>query len=130
MGKIISLLFGVCLLMTANPVSAQRGLPGQVGLGIQMGTVDGLLFRDSHRDYRFWGALELTRYNRRHTYWNFSAECLRKDYLYRGITGDQVVPVAQFTAETGYNFPLLSDRGRHVSLVAGIAGLSGYETSG
>lgn len=35
-----------CLLLAVGEVSAQRELPGQVGIGIQGGTVDGFLLRD------------------------------------------------------------------------------------
>ena len=90
---------------------------------------DGFSFRDSHGAYRFWGELELTRYNRNHSYWNFAVSCLRKDYRYEGVLGDQLVPMAQFTAEAGYNHPLISDRGRNISLFAGLAGVAGYETT-
>ena len=46
-----------------------------------------------------------------------------------GVLGDQLVPMAQFTAEAGYNHPLISDRGRNISLFAGLAGVAGYETT-
>ena len=128
MRAIIMLCLGLWAALLLNPgeVYAQRGLPGQVALG---GIADGFSFRDSHGAYRFWGELELTRYNRNHSYWNFAVSCLRKDYRYEGVLGDQLVPMAQFTAEAGYNHPLISDRGRNISLFAGLAGVAGYETT-
>lgn len=120
----------VALLLVSGEVRAQRGLPGQVGIGVAGGIVDGFTFRDSHRAYRFWGEVEITRYNRNHSYWNFTAGCLRKDYRYAGVTGDQLVPLAQFTGSVGYNHPLLADRGRSIALFAGVDGMLGYETTG
>lgn len=118
------------LLLGAGEARAQRGLPGQVGIGLSAGTVDGLLLRDSRLCYRYWAGLELVRYNRGHSYWNFGAGYLHKDYAYYGATGRQRVPVAQYTACAGYNLPLLSDRGRNVALYGGLSTLLGYETSG
>lgn len=115
--------------MQARP-GAQRGLPGQLGIGLSMGTVDGFLLRDSRLCYRYWAGLELARYNRNHGYWNFGAGYLHKDYAYDGVTGRQRVPVAQYTAEAGYNLPLAADRGRNVTLYGGLLALVGYETSG
>ena len=104
MRAIIMLCLGLWAALLLNPgeVYAQRGLPGQVALGVNGGIADGFSFRDSHGAYRFWGELELTRYNRNHSYWNFAVSCLRKDYRYEGVLGDQLVPMAedeQFKAE-------------------------------
>ena len=104
------MLAGLCvLLLGAGEARAQRGLPGQLGIGLSMGTLDGLLLRDSRLCYRYWAGLELARYNRNHSYWNFGA---------------------QYTAEAGYNLPLSADRGRNVTLYGGLSALVGYETSG
>lgn len=127
------ILFGALLLAalgSTGEAHAQRALRGQVAIGCNFGTTDGLLLRGRSGDYRFWGGVELVRYNRNRTYWNFGAELLRKDYPYRGYVGLERVPLAQFTAEAGYNLPLVSDRGRNVALVCGLSGLLGYETSG
>ena len=89
MRAIIMLCLGLWAALLLNPgeVYAQRGLPGQVALGVNGGIADGFSFRDSHGAYRFWGELELTRYNRNHSYWNFAVSCLRKDYRYEGVLG-------------------------------------------
>ena len=82
------MLAGLCvLLLGAGEARAQRGLPGQLGIGLSMGTLDGLLLRDSRLCYRYWAGLELARYNRNHSYWNFGAGYLHKDYAYDGVTG-------------------------------------------
>lgn len=125
------MLAGLCvLLLGAGEARAQRGLPGQLGIGLSTGTLDGLLLRDSRLCYRYWAGLELARYNRNHSYWNFGFGYLHKDYAYDGVTGRQRVPVAQYTAEAGYNLPLAADRGRNVILYGGLSALLGYETSG
>ena len=64
MRAIIMLCLGLWAALLLNPgeVYAQRGLPGQVALGVNGGIADGFSFRDSHGAYRFWGELELTRY--------------------------------------------------------------------
>lgn len=117
------------LMLCGGEAFAQRGLRGQIGVGISLGTTDGVLLRGTQADYRFWGGVEGVRYNRNHTYWNFGAEVLRKDYIYRGYLGRERVPMAQFTAEAGYNVPLAQDRGRNVALVAGASAIAGYETT-
>lgn len=49
------MLAGLCvLLLGAGEARAQRGLPGQLGIGLSMGTLDGLLLRDSRLCYRYW----------------------------------------------------------------------------
>ena len=74
------MLAGLCvLLLGAGEARAQRGLPGQLGIGLSTGTVDGFLLRDSRLCYRYWAWLELARYNRNHGYWNFGAGYLHKD---------------------------------------------------
>lgn len=108
--------------------SAQRGLPGQIGIGLSCGTVDGFLMRDERMCYRYWIGVDAVRYNRGQSYWNFSAHYLQKDHVYDGALGKEVIPMAQFTAEAGYNLPLLRDKGRNITLFGGVNALAGYET--
>lgn len=112
-------------LLTVGRASAQRGLPGQIGIQVTAGTVDGLLIRNAHKQYSYFGSLAMTRCGQRGRNWLFGLSYLQKDYLY----GIQVVPKAQFAGEVGYFMPLLSDRGRNVALKLGVSGLAGYETS-
>lgn len=123
-------LLVVAAMACGSEAQAQRGLRGQIGAGVSFGTTDGFLLRGPQADNRFWCSVEIVRYNRNHSYWNFGAELLRKDYTYQGYLGRERVPMAQFTAEGGYNVPLVQDRGRNVALVCGIAALAGYETTG
>lgn len=55
MRAIIMLCLGLWAALLLNPgeVYAQRGLPGQVALGVNGGIADGFSFRDSHGAYRF-----------------------------------------------------------------------------
>ena len=125
------LLAGLCAVRRGGGVAgALRGLPGQLGIGLSAGTVDGLLLRDSRLGYRYHTGLEVVRDNRGHSYWNIGVGYLHKDYAYYGVTGRQAVPVAQYTAGAGLNLPLLSDRGRNVTLYGNLSALLGYETSG
>lgn len=126
---ILTALLAVVSALSAGEAFAQRGLRGQIAAGVSVGTTDGFLIRGPQADYRFWCGVDVARYNRNRTYWNFGVELLRKDYTYRGYLGRERVPMAQFTAEAGYNMPLVADRGRNVALVVGISALVGYETT-
>lgn len=124
------LLLSIALTVGVGKASAQRGLKGQLAAGIGAGTVDGLLLRDENGSYRYYAALELTRCNRNHSYWSVTAAYQRKDYLYSSITARQTVPVRQYSLSAGYNMPLISDRGRNVTLYGSLAAAIGYEVSG
>ncbi len=115
----------LCGTLGAGRAYGQRGLPGQVGLQFNLGTVDGFLLRNAKSEYSYFGSLALTRSNRNRTHWLFGASYLQRDYRY----GEQIVPKAQFTGEAGYFVPLASDRGRNVGLSLGLSALAGYETS-
>lgn len=121
-------LIAAALMLTVGDAHAQRGLRGQVGAGICLGTTDGFLLRGPRGDYRFWCGVDVVRYNRNHSYWNFGAEMLRKDYTYQGYLARERVPMAQFSAEAGYNVPIVADRGRNIVLMAGASAFIGYET--
>lgn len=119
-----------CALTLATHARAQRGLPGQVGLGVAASLVDGMTLCTGDGQGRFAVEAALTRYNRNHSYWSFTASLLRKDYRYRSIVARQIVPMAQFAVEAAYNHPLLHDRARTITLFAGVGALAGYETVG
>lgn len=125
MKKVFVIMALACGLLTGGRAFAQRGLPGQIGIQVTAGTVDGLLIRNADKEYSYFGSLALTRSNRGGRHWLFGLSYLQKDYLY----GIQVVPKAQFAGEVGYFLPLLCDRGRNVALKLGVSGLAGYETS-
>ena len=56
--------------------------------------------------------------------WVFGGEYLMRNNPYK----DTGIPVAQFTAEGGYYFKVLSDARKIVFLYAGASALAGYET--
>lgn len=125
MRKALLVLTLACGLLTTGRAFAQRGLPGQLGVQVNLGTVDGLLICNSKKEYSYFGSVALTRSNRGGSDWIFGMGYLQKDYRY----GQQVIPKAQFTGEIGYMMPLIADRGHNVRLMLGISGLVGYETS-
>ena len=84
----------------------------------------GTPFRRSSASFSFY----LRRFSRRVSSIVF-LEIAGVELVIFAVLGDQLVPMAQFTAEAGYNHPLISDRGRNISLFAGLAGVAGYETT-
>lgn len=121
---------GLMALLLAAPAKAQRGLHGQLGIGIGAGFVDGMSLCNAEGAGRYALEASLVRYNRNHSYWNVTASLLRKDYRYESVAARQIVPMAQFALEAGYNHPLLADRRRNVTLFASLVALTGYETVG
>lgn len=122
--KKLLILSALCLCCSfGGTLSAQRCLPGQLGVELTGGTVDGVLLRDAKSAYSYFGSLALNRYNRNLTRWVFGISYLQKDYPYKKI----VVPKTQFTAEGGYFVPIFADRGRNVVFSAGLSALAGYE---
>lgn len=118
-------LFILLSVTISFPAIAQRNLPGQLGIEMIGGAVDGFLLRNKYNEKSCFGTLSLTRFNRNSTYWNFGVGYLQKDYTY----DQQRIPKAQFTAEVGYHIPLLSDRRNNVVFSVGFCALGGYETS-
>lgn len=126
MSRIIKILTVVCLCVAAIPyASAQRNLPGQKAIQVSGGLVDGFTLKKSGGEYNYFGSLHFIRSNRNQTRWVMGLGYQQKDYNYR----NQIIPKAQFTGEIGYFIPFLYDRGRNISLSAGLSALAGYETS-
>lgn len=122
MKKIIYILL-LFLATGSRPATAQRCIPGQMGMQLSAGLTDGLLLRNRHGAYTFWADMALVRYNRNRTHWSFGVSLLRKDYPYAG----ELIPKLQYTTEAGYYIPLAASRGRGCILSAGLSGLAGYE---
>ena len=115
----------VFLSSLAGKVSAQRYLPGQMGLELRLGGVDDFGRNVRHLRGNFQIGLALSRYNRNRSRWVFGADYVKKHYSYKDIA----IPKAQFTGEVGYFVPFFSDRGRNVFFSAGLSALAGYETT-
>jgi hypothetical protein len=105
-----------CLFEHTN---AQRYLPGEQGIQLTVGTVNGINPKKT-----FYGGVALSTYTQNDSRWVFEAEFLQKQLDYSQIQ----IPVAQFTGEAGYYYSFLSDPSKTFLLSIGASGLAGYET--
>ncbi len=102
---------------------AQRYLPGQKGIQVTGGFVDG--FTVEKKDGQaFFGGIALSTYTKNGNRWVFGGEYLQKNHEYR----DKFIPLSQITAEGGYYLNFLSDAGKTVFFSVGISAVAGYET--
>lgn len=124
MKKLFFLVLTVSVFLNVNQAQAQRYLPGQKGLQITGGMVDGWYFNDDKETGYYFGAA-LSTYTKNGNRWVVGAEFMNKDFKYREVT----VPVAQFTGEAGYYIKLLSDRRKTFFLSFGLSAALGYETT-
>ncbi|MHB9143196.1 MAG: conjugal transfer protein TraO, partial [Paludibacter sp.] len=82
------------VFMTLNGNSyAQRYLPGQKGIQVTVGTVNGI-----NPQSAFFGGIAVSTYTQNDSRWVFGVELLQKKLDYSQIQ----IPVAQFTGEAGY----------------------------
>ena len=117
---IIALVASLALL--AGQAHAQRCLPGMRGIEMKANLADG--FRPGGNDGGYSLGAALSTYTKKGNKWVFGGEYLMKDNPYK----ETKIPVAQFTAEGGYYFKILSDARKIVFLYAGASALAGYET--
>jgi hypothetical protein len=101
-------------------LNAQRYLPGQKGIQLTVGTVNGI-----NPQKTFYGGVSLSTYTQNDSRWIFGAEFLLKQLNYKQIQ----IPVTQFTGEGGYYYGFLSDPSKTFHLSIGASGLVGYETN-
>jgi hypothetical protein len=113
------LLIVICGLLF-ECLNAQRYLPGQQGIQLTVGTVNGI-----NPQKAFYGGVSLSTYTQNDSRWIFGAEFLLKKLNYKQIQ----IPVTQFTSEGGYYYGFLSDPSKTFLLSIGASGLVGYETS-
>ena len=99
--------------------NAQRYLPGQQGVQVTIGTVNGI-----NPQKAFYGGIAVSTYAQNDSRWVFGAEFLQKQLDYELIQ----IPVVQFTFEGGYYYSFLSDPSKTFLLSIGASGLAGYET--
>lgn len=124
MKKFLVLLIASLALFTGQ-ADAQRRLPGMKGLQLTAGMTDGF-YNHSNRDktgYNFGAALST--YTKGGNQWILGGEFLQRYYPYGE---DERIPVAQFTAEGGYYYNILSDAKKIFFLNIGASALAGYET--
>lgn len=117
------LLIMAVTLTCIGTATAQRYLPGQRGLELTGGFVNG--FELSKRDGQaFYGNLSMSTYTKKGNRWVFGAEYLQKQFEYREV----YLPVAQITAEGGHYFKFLSDGSKTLFFSIGGSAIAGYET--
>jgi hypothetical protein len=118
----IAFVFILCLALIGQ-AHAQRCLPGQKGLQLTAGAVDGFQFKNEDGQ-AFSAGLALSTYTKNGNRWVFGAEYLQKKHEYKDI----LIPVSQITAEGGYYYKFLSDPSKTVFFSVGASAMAGYET--
>jgi hypothetical protein len=119
---ILFIIIALCIAVPETP--AQRYLPGQHGVQITAGTVNGLNLNATGNDFAFHAGVALSVYNRRADRWVFGAEYLEKRHVYK----DMFIPQSQYTLDAGYYLKLLSDWRKTCFLSLGASVMAGYET--
>ena len=117
--KRIILLIVICGLLF-ECLNAQRYLPGQQGIQLTVGTLNGI-----NPQQAFYGGMSLSTYTQNDSRWILGVEFLQKQLNYKQI----MIPITQFTSEGGYYYSFLSDPSKSFLLSIGASGLVGYETS-
>ena len=121
MRKHIAIIIASLALFTGQ-AHAQRCLPKMQGIELRANLVDGMRLSGNNGGYSFGAALST--YTKNGNKWVFGGEYLLKNNPYK----DTAIPVAQFTAEGGYYFKILSDARKIVFVYAGASALAGYES--
>ncbi len=119
---IITLAFALSLFIVEQ-AQAQRYLPGQKGIQVTGGTVDGFKFKNEDGQ-AFFGNVALSTYTKNGNRWVFGAEYLQKKHEYKDI----LIPLSQITAEGGYYYKFLSDPSKTIFFSVGASAVAGYET--
>ena len=120
--KQILLLLTLSLVLIGQ-AQAQRYLPGQKGVQVTGGFVDGFNLKNQDGQ-AFFGGIALSSYTKNGNRWVFGAEYLQKRHEYKNI----LIPVSQITAEGGYYYKFLSDQSKTVFFSVGASAMAGYET--
>lgn len=118
------ILFSVILCFVLwGQAQAQRYLPGQKGVQLTASAVDGIQLSKGDKQ-AFALGIGIATYNKSGNRWLLGAEYLQKQYAYK----EELIPVSQFTAESGYLINFLSDHSKTVFFSAGGSLMAGYET--
>ncbi|SHG42606.1 conjugal transfer protein TraO [Dysgonomonas macrotermitis] len=117
---LITLVLSLALIGQAH---AQRYLPGQKGIQVTGGFVNGFTL-EKKDGQAFFGGLALSTYTKNGNRWTFGGEYLQKNYAYK----DRFVPLSQITAEGGYYLNFLSDASKTLFFSVGVSAVGGYET--
>jgi len=117
-------LFIIIFCTVVPDLSAQRYLPGQKGLQVTAGTVNGFNLNPQSKDFAFHSGLSLSQYTKNFNRWQVGVDYLEKGFLYKYKS----IPQAQFTADAGYFLNILSDVRKTFFVSAGASAVGGYET--
>ena len=98
---------------------AQRTLPGQRGIQLTAGSVNGIKPQNGIH-----AGIAFSQYAKGADKWVFGVEYLEKRHSYRDIK----IPQSQYTAEGGYFLNFLSDARKTVFVSIGASAMIGYET--
>lgn len=123
MYKYKTALILILSLVLIGQAQAQRYLPGQKGIQVTGGFVDGFNLKDQDGQ-AFFGGIALSTYTKNANRWVFGTEYLQKKHEYKNI----LIPVSQITAEGGYYYKFLSDPSKTVFFSVGASAMAGYET--
>ena len=115
------MIIAAMLALFTGQAHAQRCLPKMQGIEVRADMADGFNLGGKDGGYSFGAALST--YTKKGNKWVFGGEYLLKNNPYK----DTKIPVAQFTAEGGYYFKILSDARKIVFVYAGASALAGYE---
>ena len=118
MRKYIAIIIASLALFTGQ-AHAQRCLPKMQGIEVRTNLTDGFKPGGNNGGYSFGAALSA--YTKKGNKWVFGGEYLLKNNPYK----DTAIPVAQFTAEGGYYFKILSDARKIMFVYAGASALAG-----
>lgn len=120
--KRIYLIITLCLALIGQ-AQAQRYLPGQKGLQVTAGAVDGFNLKNGD-EQAFAVGVAFSNYRNFGDHWVFGAEYLQKKHAYKDI----LIPTAQFTAEGGYFLNYFASPRKTFLFSIGLSGMAGYET--
>lgn len=115
-------VFLILSLVLIGQALAQRYLPGQKGIQLTGGFVDGFTL-DKKDGQAFFGGIALSTYTKNGNRWTFGAEYMQKSHEYKDI----LIPVSQITAEGAYYLNFLSDRSKTLFFSVGLSAMAGYE---
>ena len=121
MKKCLFIIIASLALFTGQ-AHAQRCLPKMQGIEVRANFVDCMRVSGNDGSHSF--GVALSTYTKKGNKWVFGGEYLLKNNPYE----DWKIPVAQFTAEGGYYFKVLSDARKTVFVYAGASALAGYES--
>ncbi|GHT03732.1 conjugal transfer protein [Bacteroidia bacterium] len=115
--------FLMCFSLSGS-MYAQRHLPGQKGLQVTAGTVNGFTLDEKNPNFAAHAGAAFSTYTKNGNRWVFGGEFLGKCHRYKGWCHPQM----QWTGEGGYYLTVLSDKSKTVFCSAGVSALAGYET--